>query len=205
MKVKICGITNSDDAHLSCALGAWALGFNFYSASPRCITVETAQNIIASLPEHIIKVGVFVDHSLDQIRTIMQTCSLDFAQVYKNYDLDKTEKIFFIRALQADKYDIEPNGDELMDYPYLLIDAPKNEDGLYGGTGRLAEMPVAATYAQKQRVILAGGLKPANVKACIAAVHPYALDVASGVEAYPGKKDPELLRHFFSLVQNRWV
>ncbi len=190
MKAKICGITNQEDALFAAQHGAWALGFNFYHKSLRYIEKEIAKEIIASLPASVIKVGLFIDKPYDYIASYVDDIGLDLVQIYAPINASATFKEKVIFAIQEEPIK------NLDDYGYLLIDAPKNKDGLMGGTGRIANWTLASKLAQDYRLILAGGLNPNNIEMAINKVAPYAVDVASGVESKPGVKDDQLVINF---------
>lgn len=196
MRAKICGITNQNDALFAAQNKAWALGFNFYPKSPRYIEETIAKNIIASLPLSITKVGLFIDQSHDFIVRCVDELSLDLVQVYDHLDAPQSFKDKTILCFQASSIDDLPKASILESYGYLLIDAPKNKDGLMGGTGRIANWELASKLAKDYRLILAGGLSPNNVAMAINIVNPYGVDVASGVENAPGIKDNQLIRNF---------
>jgi phosphoribosylanthranilate isomerase len=197
MRAKICGITNYNDVLFAAQKGAWALGFNFYPKSPRYIEQNTAKNIIDSLPLSVTKVGLFIDKSYDFIARYVDELNLDLVQIYD--DLSEAPQSFKDKAIlcfQPNSIDELPEFSILEDYRYLLIDAPKNKDGLMGGTGRVSNWELASKLAKDYRLILAGGLNPNNVAMAINIVKPYAVDVASSVESKPGIKDNQLIKNF---------
>ena len=200
MKAKICGITTLRDALLAIEYGAWALGFNFYSQSPRAISLEKATAIINVLPSSIIEIGIFVDFDITKICHYKKVLSLDFVQVYE--DMKYINKGGMILSLSANTTDDLPHDAVLASYEYILLDAPRTNDSLLGGTGRLSNWDLARDLAKKYRLILAGGLSPHNVHAAIDYVQPFAVDVASGIESNPGNKDPVLLRQFLKGVNH---
>ncbi len=195
MRVKVCGITNLEDAHHAIAMGADALGFVFYPLSPRYIAPSAAQQIIAQLPPLVSIVGLFVNADPDFIRAVIGQCNLDTLQLHG----DETPQqcvysgVKVIKALRVNSEDCLRG---MLDYPVsaLLLDAWSAD--AYGGTGKTGRWDLAAQAAQRLPVILAGGLNKANVAQAIAAVGPYAVDVSSGVELVPGRKDPQLVRDF---------
>ena len=201
MKTKICGITNLQDALFSIDSGAWALGFNFYQPSKRYVEKSVAKEIIQTLPSSILKVGIFIDETSEEIATIMDETGLDFAQVYKESHAPLNIKKKMILSLRPHHLDDLPDAKVLNQYAYLLIDAPATSNGLYGGTGHQAQWDIASTLARDYRLILAGGLNPSNVQEAIKAVHPFALDVASGLEHTPGIKNHNLITQFLEKVQ----
>lgn len=197
MKAKICGITNVNDGLLAAKNGAWALGFNFYPKSPRYIDMLQAKHIISQLAPSILKVGIFINTPIGIIVDALDHLGLDLAQIYEDVDLPKAYKKRSILALQTIKEDAA-----LKDYGYILLDAPKTDDGLMGGTGRLANWHMAKKLSKSYKLILAGGLNPNNVKGAIDSVHPFAVDVASGVEKSPGIKDAKLVQRFLEVCKN---
>ncbi len=195
VKVKICGITNVDDALHACASGADALGLVFYGKSPRCVTPEQAREIVAALPPFVTTVGLFVNEEPQRIRAIADACGLDVVQLHgdegpEDCDFGPRRTVKAIRVKDAASLD----GHEAYATSALLLDAWVA--GAYGGTGANFNWELAANVARERRVILAGGLAPENVSAAVAAVRPYAVDVSSGVEAAPGRKDPAKVAAF---------
>jgi phosphoribosylanthranilate isomerase len=195
VKVKICGITHLDDARHACACGADALGLVFYPQSPRCVTPEQARAIVAGLPPFVATVGLFVNEQPQRIRELADFCGLDVIQLHGDEapnacDFAPRRTIKALRVKDAASL----SGHE--DYPAaaLLLDAWV--PGTYGGTGHSFSWNLAAEVARQRPVILAGGLTPENVGAAVTAVRPYAVDVSSGVELAPGRKDPEKVAAF---------
>lgn len=199
MLAKICGITSLKDALFCAKLGAWAIGFNFYPNSPRYIHPTDAKLIMDKMPKSIIKIGIFIHQENNTIQDTVEALSLDFAQVYDAY-LQGSPKT--ILALQANSLDELPHEKILAQHAYILLDAPPSSDGKLGGTGRTGNWAIAAELAKKYRLILAGGLQPNNIQQAITAVNPFAVDVASGIESSPGKKDLLLLQNFIQKVNN---
>ncbi|MCX7115789.1 MAG: phosphoribosylanthranilate isomerase [Gammaproteobacteria bacterium] len=201
MRAKICGITRVEDVQLAIEKGAWALGFNFYAASARYIEPQKAKLLIEHLPKDSVKIGVVIGYSEAEQLNLMQTLSLDYLQVYSHIErpLDVTQRM--ILSLQVDNEAALPDPSVLQSYAAILLDAPKTADGLYGGTGRASNWALAVKLAKTYPLILAGGLQPQNVAQAIAAVHPYAVDVASGIESEPGIKDPIRMSQFLEECQ----
>lgn len=200
MNAKICGITNLEDGLFSANNGAWAIGFNFYKNSPRYIPLQKARELAMQLPKQIIKVGILIDYSQDEILYALEF--LDLVQIYQrnsNLTLDKKR---IILALQASSKDELPASSILQEYGFILLDAPKQQDGLLGGTGRLANWKLAKELAKTYKVILAGGLNNSNVEAAIKYVQPFAVDIASGVEKRDGTKNPVAVKEFLMRCQN---
>ena len=202
VRIKICGITNLDDARLAAELGAHALGFIFYAKSPRFVRPDAAREIIRNLPPLVMTVGVFVDEEAGVVKDIAETAGLDWVQLHGQ------ESPEYCRSLQRRVI----KGFRIKDAQSLsllpvyrrsvqafLLDTYKA--GTTGGTGETFDWTLARQAKELGTIILAGGLTPGNVAQAIKAVQPAAVDVASGVEAAPGKKDLEKLRAFFEAVK----
>src|SRR5271167_1934489 len=202
VRVKICGITTPEDARLAAELGAHAIGLNFFPESPRSISPYAARGILREIPPFVAPVGIFVNWASEPIIALSQALRLAAAQLHGDETpqtvAEVAKKIPVIKALCLEK------GKALTGLPRhraataFLLDAA--HAGQFGGTGAIADWHAARTLAQSHRIILAGGLTPENVAEAIRTVRPYAVDVASGVESLPGKKDPAKLRAFFDEV-----
>jgi phosphoribosylanthranilate isomerase len=200
VRVKVCGITRLEDAYVAADLGACAIGFIFWPASPRFIDAERARLIVRALPPFVTPVGVFVDQPQDDVNALAETVGLAAVQLHGNETPAYCDGINrrVIRAIGLrEKMDVRLI-DEWPSSVTLLLDAYDPEKR--GGTGRAVDWTVAADVASVRPTILSGGLRPENVCAAITTVRPYAIDVSSGVEARPGVKDPERLRAFFEAV-----
>ena len=202
MKFKICGITNLHDAQYAVSCGAWALGFNFHNHSPRSIGLNKARSIVDALKKPTKKIGIFVNTPLGTIMNTMDSVGLDFAQVYGDFDAPSAEKKRIILAIQPKCEEDILRYQDLDAYAHLLIDAPKVAGEPYGGTGRAANWEVASHLSKDYSVLLAGGLTPNNLTEAIEAVHPFAVDTASGVETLPGMKSNKLIRLFSEKCHN---
>jgi phosphoribosylanthranilate isomerase len=194
-KVKICGITNLEDALFAAEAGADALGFVFYTKSPRYIAPDRAREIVLRLPPFVAKVGVFVNEELDLVKEIMAYCHLDYAQLHGD---EPPEQVAALapRAIKAVRVRSAADVERLSAYratAYLLDAYHPTKPG---GTGETWDWELAAAAKRYGPIILAGGLKPDNVAAAIGRVHPYAVDVSSGVEAAPGIKDHQMVWRF---------
>jgi phosphoribosylanthranilate isomerase len=204
MRVKICGVKTPEDALMAAKLGAWAIGFNFYPKSPRHIEPTAARAVIARLPASVAKIGLFVNTKVEHIQKVQMMCKLDLIQLSGNESLDYCKELGgrrIIKAFRPDKFEDLPDPEELFFLGAVLIDAPKGSDGLYGGTGRLACREFCKPLQDAGvRVILAGGITPENVRAICDEVHPWAIDVASGVESAPGVKDPAKMKALFAAL-----
>ena len=216
VKIKICGITNLDDAAVAADAGAHYLGFIFWPKSQRAVTATAARDIARALrarPACPTLVGVFVDESAEHMASVLDRCGLDLAQLSGDEPpaligdpqsplYGRSFKVLHPTSLAEALADAEwyapPN--EHGDHPSLLLDAfhPK----LPGGSGLHADWQIAARVAQVvPRMMLAGGLTPQNVRQAIEEVQPFAVDVASGVESGPGRKDHGLVKEFISAVR----
>jgi tryptophan synthase beta subunit len=199
MFVKICGVTRREDARLAAELGASAVGFVFWPASPRCIDADRALEIVRTLPPFVAAVGVFVDQSPEFVRRVAEHVGLSAVQLHGEEDV-ATVRQFHRRAIKSVRAMARETGpaagwpEELT----VLVDAA--DATRRGGTGQVADWAVAASLAARRPVILAGGLTAENVGAAIRTVNPAGVDVSSGVEASPGVKDPGRMRAFFAAV-----
>jgi len=187
VKVKICGITNVDDALAASDLGVDALGFVFYRESPRHVSPDQAREIIRRLPSFITTVGVFVDMPQGEMEAIMRHASLDVAQLH-GHELPEACELArrVIKAIRVKELsDLEP----LKHYRVsaFLLDTYTQE--FFGGTGQIFNWDIALDAKQYGKIIVAGGLNPDNVAKAVQWVRPYGVDVSSGVEEKKGKKD----------------
>jgi phosphoribosylanthranilate isomerase len=199
---KICGLTNLDDALCAVDAGAQMLGFIFYAKSPRYVSPTTVRDIVlqtkARAPS-ILTVGVFVNEAPQAIRTTLDACGLDLAQLSGD---ESPETIVMlagraykaVRSADAARAFLHVATPAHSHMPDLLLDA--DHPTLYGGSGVRADESLAAHMAQQCHLLLAGGLTPANVAEAIRAVRPWGVDVSSGVEASPGRKDHAKVRAF---------
>lgn len=199
VRVKVCGITSLEDGLAAIECGADALGFIF-APSPRKLAPEAAAAIISCLPPLVSRIGVFLDHPLDDVRTIMQFCGLDMAQLHGSESPD------FCRALGPRVIKSFRVRDRLVLHEMARYTASAYlmdtyRPGLPGGTGETFDWSIAREAASLDTVILSGGLNPQNVAAAIAAVYPFAVDVCSGVESSPGIKDYVKLKSFVAAVR----
>lgn len=204
VKVKICGITNQEDALAAITLGADALGFVFYARSPRRVTPEQALAIVSRLPPFVAKVGVFVDEKLERVKEIMSLCSLDSAQLHGSESPDYCQALGH-RAIKAFRVKDESILEQLSAYKVAAILLDSYNPDMFGGTGRALNWGIAARAARLNCVILSGGLTPQNVAQAIKIVKPYAVDVSSGVEASPGKKDHAKLKAFLQAAMGEGI
>jgi phosphoribosylanthranilate isomerase len=200
MRCKICGITHLAEAKRAIQLGAWAVGFNFYPASPRYISPQAAYEIIQQVPQTVVTVGIVIGLDSAALPALMQEAGVDLLQVYHLVEgLDALKKRMILALPVSDQKFLPPR-EVLAQYGYLLLDAPLRADGLLGGTGRRANWELAAKLAKTYRLLLAGGLTVTTVAEAIRTVQPYAVDVATGVRNIPGKIDAHLLTNFLKQV-----
>jgi phosphoribosylanthranilate isomerase len=206
VKVKICGLTNLADAQVAVDAGADLLGFILYPKSPRYVTPAQVAEILGALPlpAHVQTVGVFVNLPLAQVISILDETGLQLAQLHGDEPEDHLAMLKGrgYKALRPVDANAAQQARSFVPYPQvrapqLMLDAYHPD--AFGGTGIQADWSLAATVAQfTPRLLLAGGLTPANVQSAIAAVAPWGVDVASGVEAAPGRKDHEAVRAFIA-------
>ncbi|MCK4292493.1 MAG: phosphoribosylanthranilate isomerase [Planctomycetes bacterium] len=199
VKVKICGLTNYEDAVAALDMGADLLGFNFYPESPRYVTPEKAAEIISKLPAFIDVAGVFVNASFEEIRRIIDRCRLNWIQLHGDEDPEfcgsfRSVHVKTMKALRVkDTSDIEKADQFFTDA--VLLDAFHPEK--YGGTGLTFDWNIVGHIGK--RVFLAGGINPDNAAAAVE-LGVYGIDVCSGIEAEPGKKDHRKMKKLFENV-----
>lgn len=210
MWVKVCGLTTLDNAVDVANLGVDAIGLNFYRNSKRYISPEIAKEIVAALPNNVQPVGLFVNHSIEEVQHIAELTKIstlqfhgdespEYVSQFKNYQI--------IKAFRVNEANVDSLGDQIESFHTsgielfgCLIDA--HVAGEFGGTGQAAPWDLLTEVYDVERfppLILAGGLNPENVQDAVNCVHPWGVDTASGVEASPGVKDLELTRKFIEL------
>ncbi len=203
VRVKICGITNLEDALLAAELGVDALGFIFYPKSPRAVSPGAAREIIRRLPPFVLTVGVFVDDEPARVEEIAAYAGLDWLQLHGAESPDYCRTVGR-RVIKGFRVKGEESLPQLAPYQgavqAFLLDAYK--PGKPGGTGETFDWELARQAKAYGPLILAGGLTPENVAGAIRVAQPAAVDVASGVEAAPGKKDPDKLKAFMEAARS---
>lgn len=195
MRVKICGITNIEDALAAVELGADALGFVF-AKSPRQVTKEQARDIIENLPPFVSPVGVFVDEKVETIKEICDFCGIHTVQLHGNEDPLYINDLKGYKIIKAFRIKEEGDLKPLANYKPHAFLLDSYVKGVMGGTGVAFNWEVARQAHKYGAIILSGGLTSENVQEAIRIVKPYAVDVSSGVEASPGKKDKVLMKWF---------
>lgn len=191
MMVKICGITSREDALAAAEAGAAALGFNFYSKSPRCLTREAAAPILAVVPAAVWKVGIFVNEPGERVAAVAGALGLDVVQLH-----GAVEPPAGLRVWKAVRVGTEfhPSQLEAFRAEAFLLDSASDE--LYGGTGKTFDWALARGADRK--VILAGGLDETNVREAIRAARPWGVDACSRLESSPGRKDHHKVARFIA-------
>lgn len=212
-QIKICGITTVDDALDAAQAGATAIGLNFYAASKRFVDDATAERISLSVPPEVMRVGVFVNASAEEITAKLGGVELDAVQLHGDEPAallaELPRGITIIRAIRCGPAGLAALGGYLVDAraagrspDALLVDS--HGDGDFGGTGQVADWSVVDAerdYLEGLPLILAGGLDPRNVATAIETVRPDAVDVASGVEGAAGRKDAQAVREFVAAAR----
>ena len=201
VKVKICGITNYDDAAAAIDMGADLIGFNFFQQSPRCVSIEKAVEIINKLPAFIDIAGVFVNNSFEQIRETMDKCQLNWIQFHGDEDQKFCQSFLSldVKTMKAirvkEKTDIDKAEDFFTDA--VLLDTFRNN--VYGGTGETFDWNIIGHISK--RIFLAGGINPDNAAAAVE-LGVYGIDVCSGIESAPGKKDHKKMKKLFENISH---
>lgn len=203
VRVKICGITNLADAKAAVDAGANSLGFNFYQKSLRRISTADAAQIRSKLPKEIECVGVFVNALAEDISSLRAFVRFDAAQLHGDESADFVANLAkalpVIKAFRVDAKFTLATLDRFSDAFAFLLDAARA--GQYGGTGQTTDWDVARRAAASRRIILSGGLNVENVAEAVRTVRPYAVDVASGLETKPGRKDHAKMKGFVEEVR----
>jgi len=199
MFLKICGLTNEGDAAHAAAAGATALGVVFAPSSPRCVSPDTARDIVEAVPAHVPVVGVFVNAPLDEIVAIVAHTGIRVVQLHGD-EPERYAAALKMPLLRAAGVDVA-----LDSWPTatLLLDATSAAQR--GGTGQRVDWEKAAAVASRRKTVLAGGLTPDNVADAIGVVRPFGVDVSSGVEASPGRKDRDKVSRFLENAKRAFV
>jgi phosphoribosylanthranilate isomerase len=203
IQIKICGVTNVEDAKACAELGAAMIGLNFYPESPRYVEPKAARRIVEALPARVCAVGVFVDASTKEIRSVAELTGIRSVQLHGDTSAETCSELArefrVIRAFSTDTR-FQPESAAAFPDCDVLVDA--HHPDLRGGTGQTCDWSSArATLRFTRFLILSGGLNAQNVSEAIAAVAPHAIDVCSGVESAPGIKDHRALKDFMCAVR----
>ena len=197
-KIKICGNTRSEDVELAVQLGADLLGFIF-TRSKRQVRVDEIKDIIAQVPAGVERVGVFIDEPTEEIGQVARSCRLTAIQVYRPLtEMDRALGLLLLPAFRVQ------DGEDLTSVRFAEGDHPLFDTWMpdtIGGTGRAWFWPQARDVARKYPLVVSGGLTPVNVDRAVRELHPWAVDVCSGVEEEPGRKDHAKLRAFVAAVR----
>jgi phosphoribosylanthranilate isomerase len=198
--IKICGITSVDDAKIAVECGASAIGLNFFNQSKRFISIEKAKKIADSVRREVTIVGVFVDHDQKTISEIEKSVGLDYVQLHGNESPEFTHQ--FPNAIKAFRMKSKDDIERLskFDAPIKLLDS--FHENIYGGTGKTFDWSLAIHAATQHKIIIAGGLTPDNVHDAILEIHPFGVDVSSGVESEPRKKDRFKVEQYINNARN---
>jgi phosphoribosylanthranilate isomerase len=199
MQVKICGITNIEDALCAAECGAAAAGFIFYPPSVRYIKPQKAREIMDKLPRELVKVGVFVNATAVEVKRIYDYCGLDMLQLHGDESPDYCRQFPSVCLIKALELKNEEDVRAAFRYDVAAILADSRHAGLYGGTGKTSNWELAGRISQG--LILSGGLNEDNVRKALQAVNPAALDINSGVEERPGKKDSAKIARIMQVIK----
>jgi phosphoribosylanthranilate isomerase len=203
MKVKVCGITSYEDAVMVLDQGADALGFNFFRKSPRFIHPADARLIIRKLPPFAVNVGLFVNvEQPEEAADMALLAGVQILQLHGDETPEYCRQLTDWPLIKAVRIGGERIGEKLEDYPVQAFLLDSRDETLFGGTGRTFDWTRVSEIKTFRPLILAGGLHPGNVGEAIRAVKPYAVDVCSGVENAPGKKDAGKLARFLNEVRH---
>ena len=201
VKVKICGITNYKDAAAAIDMGADLLGFNFYPESPRYVPVEKAAEIISQLPAFADVAGVFVNSSFEQIQQVIESCQLNWVQLHGNESPQFCQSFLSVNVKTMKALRIRGQSDIQKAENYftdaILLDAFDPEK--YGGTGITFDWNIIGHISK--RIFLAGGINPDNAARAVE-LGVYGIDVCSGIEAQPGKKDHKKMKKLFENIRH---
>ncbi|HJQ31146.1 MAG TPA: phosphoribosylanthranilate isomerase [Pyrinomonadaceae bacterium] len=195
--IKVCGVTNLEDALAAVEAGAGMLGFNFYPRSPRYVSPEDARRIVERLPESVTCVGVFVNEPADEVERVAREAGLGAVQLHGDETPEFCRSLRGLKTIKALRVRAGFDADACALYTTdaVLLDA--YTAGAFGGTGHTFDWTLARQARERvARLFLAGGLTPDNVAEAVRAVRPYAVDVCSGVETSPGRKSSQLMRRF---------
>ncbi len=205
IQVKFCGITNEEDALCAANFGAAALGFIFYEASPRYIEPSAARKIMVKLPSRVARVGVFVNESAAEIKRVIKYCGLDFIQLHGDETALFCRKFPATQIIKTVFLQNDEDVEKACAYQVAAILVDNRNKGLYGGTGTPADWKLARRLKGRKPLILSGGLNGKNIRQAMEEVVPDAVDINSGVEISPGKKDPHKMADFMRILEKEKI
>jgi len=200
IQIKICGITNIEDALCAASSGAAAVGFIFYAPSLRYIQPQKARVIIDELPRDLVKVGVFVNETAEEVKRILDYCGLDMLQLHGDESPDYCHQFPARRVIKTMELKTEEDVKTAPRYDVAAILVDSRHAGLYGGTGKTSNWDLAKRISRP--LILSGGLNENNVSEALHKVKPAALDINSGMESAPGKKDPAKIARIMQIIRD---
>ncbi|HET9217862.1 MAG TPA: phosphoribosylanthranilate isomerase [Terriglobia bacterium] len=201
-RVKICGITNPDDARDAVEVGADAIGLNFYERSPRFVKSSQASRIVEAVPAFVSLIGVFVNHpNPEALEDLALSLGLHAVQLHGNESPDYCSLIQRVKVIKAFRVDSNFKADALKNYSTTMFLLDSGSGAQFGGTGEVFDWNQARGVNTFGWIVLAGGLTPDNVGDAVTQLRPFAVDVSSGVESAPGKKDYEKMRRFIEEVR----
>ncbi|MDO8580149.1 MAG: phosphoribosylanthranilate isomerase [Candidatus Omnitrophota bacterium] len=200
VKVKICGITNKEDALKAAYYGAWAVGFVFHQKSPRYISPSRARKIIEELPPFVTPVGVFVNQNERAVRDVCRFARISTIQLHGDETPLYCTRFRDYKVIKAFRVKDDFNFAQVNQYRVhaYLFDTYSSQE--YGGTGETFNWEILKTQSFEKPFILSGGLNPQNIQQALGTLNPYAVDVSSGVEKSPGIKNPRLVKTFFDVI-----
>jgi phosphoribosylanthranilate isomerase len=208
VRVKICGITRFEDAHVAVSSGAHALGFVFHPASPRYVAPQKAAAIISTLPPFTMAIGVFVNLPIAEVERIADRCGLHAVQLHGEESPEECA-VHKRPVIKAVRFDPAKGNLGLSRYTVSSFLVDTGVVGAWGGTGVPVDWELLSRYLEnepdsiRRRLVLAGGLAPYNVREAINLVKPFAVDVSTGVEVEPGIKDHKKIKEFMNATRNR--
>jgi phosphoribosylanthranilate isomerase len=203
VKLKVCGITSLEDARTAIECGADYLGFNFYPKSPRYIAPAKARKIIEKLRRKVITVGIFVNEPRpEDVIEILGTSGAQMAQLHGDEDARYCEQVGASHVIKALRIGEGFEVRRVLEYPSAAILLDTFDAKIYGGTGKTVNWEIAREAAKLTKIFLAGGLSPENIGEAVRKVEPFAVDVNSGVESVPGRKDREKLQRIARNLTN---
>lgn len=203
IRVKICGLTRAEDVAAAVAAGADSLGFNFWRGSPRYIDSGRAARLVENVPPSVLTVGVFVDEELEQVLAIAEQTGIMALQLHGSETPEYVDRLGAYLKIKTLKVGDDFQPETLRQYESASLFLLEGYvAGRVGGTGKTFDWSRAERAKEFGKIILAGGLTPRNVAGAVRRVRPWGVDVATGVESEPGKKDPRLIREFIEAARS---